>query len=44
MRLLVFDGNSIINRAYYAIRGLTTKDGFATNGIYGFLKLYEKYF
>ncbi len=44
MKLLVFDGNSIINRAYYAIRGLSTKDGFATNGIYGFLKLYEKYF
>ncbi len=44
MKLLVFDGNSIINRAYYAIRGLMTKDGFATNGIYGFLKLYEKYF
>ncbi len=44
MKLLVFDGNSIINRAYYAIRGLNTKDGFATNGIYGFLKLYEKYF
>ncbi len=44
MKLLVFDGNSIINRAYYAIRGLSTQDGFATNGIYGFLKLYEKYF
>lgn len=44
MKLLVFDGNSIINRAYYAIRGLSTKDGFATNGIYGFLKLYQKYF
>lgn len=44
MKLLVFDGNSIINRAYYGIRGLATKDGFATNGIYGFLKLYEKYF
>ncbi len=44
MKLLVFDGNSIINRAYYAIRGLTTGDGFATNGIYGFLKLYKKYF
>ncbi len=44
MKLLVFDGNSIINRAYYAIRGLSTKEGFATNGIYGFLKLYEKYF
>ena len=44
MKLLVFDGNSMINRAYYAIRGLSTKDGFATNGMYGFLKLYEKYF
>ena len=44
MKLLIFDGNSIINRAYYAIRGLTTKAGFATNGIFGFLKLYKKYF
>lgn len=43
MKLLVFDGNSIINRAYYGIRNLSTADGFATNGIHGFLKIYEKY-
>lgn len=45
MKLLVFDGNSIINRAFYAIKGgLTALDGTPTNAIYGFLKLYFKYF
>ncbi len=44
MKLLIFDGNSILNRAYYAIRALSTRDGRPTNGIYGFLKLYHKYF
>ncbi len=44
MKLLIFDGNSILNRAYYAIRALSTKDGRPTNGIFGFLKLYHKYF
>ncbi len=44
MKLLIFDGNSILNRAYYAIRTLSTKDGRPTNGIFGFLKLYHKYF
>ena len=44
MKLLVFDGNSIINRAYYAIKGnLTAPDGMPTGAIYGFLKLYFKY-
>ncbi len=44
MKLLIFDGNSILNRAFYAIRALSTRDGRPTNGIYGFLKLYHKYF
>lgn len=44
MKLLVFDGNSIINRAFYAIKNLTTKDGMPTNAVFGFLKLYFKYF
>ncbi|MBQ8893622.1 MAG: DNA polymerase I [Clostridia bacterium] len=44
MKLLIFDGNSILNRAYYAIRALSTRDGRPTNGIFGFLKLYHKYF
>ncbi len=43
MKLLIFDGNSILNRAYYAIRALSTRDGRPTNGIFGFLKLYQKY-
>lgn len=43
MKLLIFDGNSILNRAYYAIRALSTRDGRPTNGIFGFLKLYHKY-
>lgn len=39
MKLLVLDGNSIINRAFYGIKALTTKDGRFTNGIYGFLNI-----
>jgi len=42
MRLLVIDGNSIINRAFYGIRLLSTKDGVYTNGIYGFLNILFK--
>ena len=42
MRLLVVDGNSILNRAFYGIRPLTTKDGMFTNAIYGFLTMLEK--
>lgn len=42
MKLLVLDGNSIINRAYYGVRPLTTKDGFFTNAIYGFLTMFNK--
>lgn len=42
MRLLVIDGNSIVNRAFYGIKLLTTKDGRFTNGIYGFLNILIK--
>lgn len=42
MKLLVIDGNSILNRAFYGIKLLTTKDGRYTNGIYGFLTIYLK--
>lgn len=42
MKLLVIDGNSIINRAFYGIKLLTTKDGRFTNGIYGFLNILLK--
>ncbi len=39
MKLLVLDGNSIINRAFYGIKLLTTNDGRFTNGIFGFLNI-----
>ena len=42
MKLMVLDGNSVINRAYYGVRALTTKDGLFTNAIYGFLNILEK--
>ena len=42
MKLLVIDGNSILNRAFYGIKPLTTKDGQHTNAIYGFLTTLHK--
>ncbi|WP_417076947.1 DNA polymerase I [Hominenteromicrobium sp.] len=42
MKLLVLDGNSILNRAFYGIKLLTTKSGEFTNGIVGFLNILEK--
>ena len=42
MTFLVVDGNSIINRAFYGIRPLTTKSGQPTNAVYGFLTMLEK--
>lgn len=42
MRLLVIDGNSIVNRAFYGIKLLTTKSGYYTNAIYGFLNILLK--
>ena len=37
MKLMAIDGNSIINRAYYGIRPLTTRDGLYTHAVFGFL-------
>ena len=37
MKLMVIDGNSIINRAFYGIRPLTTREGIPTNAVYGFV-------
>ena len=39
MTILAIDGNSIVNRAFYGIKLLSTKDGRFTNGIYGFLNI-----
>jgi len=42
MKLLCLDGNSVLNRAFYAIKMLTTKDGRYTNAIYGFMNVLVK--
>ncbi len=42
MKLLVVDGNSIVNRAFFGIKLLTTKDGRFTNAIVGFLNILLK--
>ena len=41
-KLLAVDGNSILNRAFYGIRPLTTKDGFPTNALYGAVTMITK--
>lgn len=41
-KLMLIDGHSILNRAFYAIPLLTTKDGQHTNAIYGFLNILFK--
>jgi len=42
-KFLILDGNSIINRAFYGIRPLSTKSGIPTNAIYGFLNIIKKH-
>ena len=42
MKLLAIDGNSIINRAFYGIKLLTTKDGQYTNAVYGFINILNR--
>ena len=42
MKLMAIDGNSIINRAFYGVRPLSTRDGTPTNAVYGFLNILLK--
>ena len=42
MKLLAIDGNSLINRAFYGVRTLTSSDGVPTNAVYGFLNMLQK--
>ena len=42
MKLMILDGNSIVNRAFYGIRMLNAPDGTPTNGVYGFLSILRK--
>ncbi len=41
-KLILIDGNSLLNRAFYAMNVFTNKDGLPTNGIFGFIKLLFK--
>ena len=41
-KLMLIDGNSLANRAFYAIPPLTNPDGLATNAIFGFLNMLQK--
>ena len=41
-KLVLIDGNSLLNRAFYATPAFTTKDGTPTNGVFGFVKLLLK--
>ena len=42
MKLMAIDGNSLVNRAFYAVRLLTNQDGLYTNAVFGFLNMLLK--
>ena len=42
MKLMILDGNSIVNRAFYGVRMLNAPDGTPTNGVYGFLAILQR--
>ena len=42
MKLMILDGNSVINRAYFGVKPLTTRDGLYTHAVYGFLNILER--
>ena len=42
MKLLILDGNSVINRAYFGVKPLTTRDGLYTHAIFGFLNILDR--
>ena len=42
-KLLVLDGNSILNRAFYGIRNLSTAAGLPTNAVFGFMNILHKH-
>ena len=42
MKLMILDGNSVVNRAFYGVRPLTTREGLYTNAIFGFLNILQR--
>ena len=43
MKLMVLDGNSIVNRAFYGVRPLTTREGLYTNAVFGFINILQRF-
>ncbi|MBR4278700.1 MAG: hypothetical protein IKT34_00855, partial [Clostridia bacterium] len=43
-KALIFDGNSILNRAFYGVRPLTSPEGLPTNALFGFVGMISKAF
>ena len=42
MKLMILDGNSIVNRAFYGVRALNAPDGTPTNAVFGFLNILQR--
>lgn len=42
-KILIVDGNSILNRAFYGVRGLSTSSGMPTNAVYGLLNILKRH-
>ena len=42
MKLLVIDGNSIVNRAFFGMHPLNNREGFPTHAIFGFLNILRR--
>ena len=42
MKLMILDGNSLVNRAFFGVRPLNAPDGTPTNAIYGFLAILQR--
>ena len=42
-KLLAVDGNSLINRAFYGVKPLTTRDGRNTNAVFGFINMLKSH-
>ncbi len=42
MKLMILDGNSVINRAYFGIKPLTNREGLYTHAIFGFLNILDR--
>ena len=42
-KILIFDANSLLNRAFYGVRPLTTKEGLPTGAVFGYLNILKKH-